>query len=193
MKKQTDYLFIKCDLKNVKAIQRAVKKTGEYFGRIDVVVNNSGVFSKVDFSEITEKHFDDTISVNLKAPLFVSQFAYEYLLRAENPQIINISSLGGLMNWSNFMTYSISKAGLIKMTELLAKRLSPDVRVNSIAPGTLFIKGEEDSSVKKIDAKKIPLRRYGTPDDIIEAVKFLLICTYVTGQTIVIDGGRKLN
>ncbi|NOS86167.1 MAG: SDR family oxidoreductase [Ignavibacteria bacterium] len=187
------YKLYKCDLKNIKQLKKIIDKIGSDFKKIDVLVNNSGVIKKVDFSDITEKLFDDTIAVNLKAPLFVSQFAVKYLNKAKAPVIINIASLGGLQNWTGFMPYSLSKTGAVKLTYLLARRLAPKIRVNAIAPGTIIIDGEEKGTPSKIDVSKIPLKKYGTPADIINAVEFILECSYLTGHVIPIDGGRILN
>jgi pteridine reductase len=187
------YKLYKCDLKNIKLLKKTIDTIGRDFKKIDVLVNNSGVIKKIDLFDITEKLFDDTIAVNLKAPLFVSQFAVKYMQRSKAPVIINIASLGGLQNWSGFIPYSLSKTGAVKLTYLLARRLAPKIRVNAIAPGTIIIPGEEQGTPKKIDTAKIPLKKYGTSADIINAVEFILECSYLTGHVIPVDGGRLLN
>ena len=90
------------------------------------------------------------------------------------------------------ISYSISKSALIKLTHLLARKLAPKIRVNAIAPGTIIIKGEEKGTPDKINVEKIPLRKYGTPKDIIEAIKFIINCKYLTGHVIPVEGGRLL-
>ncbi|MCX7877734.1 MAG: SDR family oxidoreductase [Ignavibacteria bacterium] len=189
----TEYEFYRCDLRNLVKTKELVRKIGKRFRKIDILINNAGVINKTDFLKITPELFENTISVNLKAPLFMSQFCYKYLLKSDEPQIINIASIGGLMNWSGFIPYSISKAGLIKLTYLLARRLAPHIRVNAIAPGTIVIRGEERLSPSKIKPEKIPLNRYGEAEDIIEALKFIIDCKYLTGQVISVDGGRSIN
>ncbi len=104
-----------------------------------------------------------------------------------------MASLGGLQNWANYIPYGLSKAGIIKLTYLLAKRLAPKIRVNAIAPGTIIIDDEEAGTPEKTPMSKIPLQKYGNPSDIIEAVKYLLNAKYVTGQVIAVDGGRLIN
>lgn len=187
------YKFYKCDLRDIKALKKNVDKIGTYFEKIDILINNAGIIKKIDFTEITEKVFDNFINTNLKAALFASQFSLKYLKKSKEPLIINIASLGGMQNWTNYIPYGISKAGIIKLTYLLAKRLAPKIRVNAIAPGTIIIKGEEAGTPEKTPVKKIPLKKYGSPDDITEAVKFLINSTYITGQVIPVDGGRLLN
>jgi NAD(P)-dependent dehydrogenase (short-subunit alcohol dehydrogenase family) len=98
-----------------------------------------------------------------------------------------------MQNWATHMPYSISKTAMIKLTYLLAKRLAPKIRVNAIAPGTIIVEGEEDGTPQKIKVEKIPLKRYGSPKDIIEAVKFIINCEYLTGHVIPVDGGRLVN
>lgn len=187
------YKFFKCDLKNVSELKRTVNKIGSDFKKIDVLINNSGVIKKVDLEEINEKLFNDTIAVNLRAPLFVTQTAVKYMRKAKSPVVINIASLGGLQNWSGFIPYSLSKTALVKLTLLLARKLAPKIRVNSIAPGTIVIDGEEKGTPQKTSVEKIPLKRYGTPSDIISAVEFIIDCRYLTGHVIPVDGGRLLN
>ncbi len=184
--------FYKCDLKDTKKITAAINKAGRDFKKFDLLVNNSGVIKKVDLQSITPELFDNTIAVNLKAPLFVTQASVKYLKKAKEPVVINIASLGGLQNWSGYIPYSVSKTGLVKLTYLLARSLAPKVRVNAIAPGTIIIEGEEKGTPQKIDIKKIPLKKYGSPADIISAVEFILECKYLTGHVIPIDGGRLL-
>lgn len=186
------YKFYKCDLRNVSELKKIINKAGRDFGKFDVLVNNAGIIKKIDFTEITEKIFDNFISVNLKAALFTSQFCLKYLGKSKAPLIINIASLGGIQNWVNYMPYGISKAGIIKLTYLLAKRLAPKIRVNAIAPGTILIKDEEAGTPEKTPMKKIPLKKYGSPEDITEAIKYLLNSPYVTGRVLAVDGGRLL-
>jgi NAD(P)-dependent dehydrogenase (short-subunit alcohol dehydrogenase family) len=187
------FKIYKCDIKDLKVLKRTIDKIGKVFGKIDILINNAGTIKKIDFENISQDLFDSTISVNLRAPLFAVQYSLKYLNRSPDPQIINIASLGGLQNWSGFMPYSISKAGLIKLTYLLARRLAPKIRVNGIAPGSIVIEGEKAGTPGKIAVDKIPLKRYGTSKDIIEAVKFIINCNYLTGHVIPVDGGRLLS
>jgi NAD(P)-dependent dehydrogenase (short-subunit alcohol dehydrogenase family) len=187
------YRFYKCDLRDFKLLKNTVGEISRDFGRINLLVNNAGIIRQSDFLNITPAAFDDILAVNLKAPLFLSKYCYKLFRGAEDPQIINIASLGGIMNWSRYMAYSISKTALIKLTHLLARSLAPEIRVNAIAPGTIVIYGEETGKIPKIGKDKIPLKRYGKPGNITEAVKFLLNCDYINGQVLTIDGGRSIN
>jgi NAD(P)-dependent dehydrogenase (short-subunit alcohol dehydrogenase family) len=191
--KNIKFKLYKCDLRNVKSIKNTVKRIGNDFKKIDILVNNAGVIKRIDFEKITPELFEDTISINLKAPLFITQYALKYLSKSPNPLIINMASLGGMQNWATHMPYSISKTAMIKLTYLLAKRLAPKIRVNAISPGTIIVQGEEEGTPQKIKVEKIPLKRYGSPKDIIEAVKFIINCQYLTGHVIPVDGGRIVN
>lgn len=188
-----NYKLCKCDLTDLKSAKRTIDKIGKEFKTIDLLINNSGIITKVDFEDITPELFDKTIALNVKAPLFTAQYAVKYMTRAKNPLIINLASLGGLQNWTGYIPYSLSKTTMIKLTYLLARKLAPKFRVNAIAPGTIIIDGEEKGTPQKIDVKKIPLKKYGSSKDIIEAVKFIINCEYLTGVVIPIDGGRLLN
>jgi pteridine reductase len=186
------FRFYKCDIRRISQVKKTTAKIGKDFGKVDLLVNNAGVIKRMKFTEITENIFDDTLAVNLKAGLFISQMILPYLQKSDNPSIINIASLGGIKNWAEYFPYCISKAGMIKLTYLLARELAPKVRVNAIAPGTIVVEGEETGAVTKASWANIPLQKYGNPKDITDAVKFLLNCEYITGQVIVVDGGRTV-
>lgn len=185
--------FYKCDVTDVKQLKKTIDRIGKDYKKIDLLVNNSGVIYKIDFENITQEIFDKTMNVNLRAPLFTTQFALRYLSKSPNPVVINIASLGGLLNWSGYIPYSISKTGVIKLTSLLARTLAPKIRVNAIAPGTIIIEGEEKGTPEKTTIEKIPMHRYGKPKDVLDAVDFILKCEYLTGQVITVDGGRAIN
>jgi NAD(P)-dependent dehydrogenase (short-subunit alcohol dehydrogenase family) len=111
------------------------------------------------------------------------------LLRASRGQIINMSSLGGLLSWPTYTHYCVSKAGVIMLTRCLARALAPEIRVNSIAPGTIEFPGEVPHEEF---IRRSPLHRTGTGEDITNAVEYLLSADFVTGQVMVVDGGRQI-
>lgn len=191
--KNIRFKFYKCDIKNLSDLKRAIGKASNDFKKIDVLINNAGIIKRIDFEKITPKIFDDIINTNLRAMLFTSQYCLNLLKKSPNPQIINFASLGGLLNWSNYIPYSVSKAGVIKLTQLLAKSLAPKIRVNAIAPGTIIIKDEEAGTPQKTPIEKIPLKKYGGPDDIINAIRYIMNSPYITGQIVTVDGGRTIN
>jgi NAD(P)-dependent dehydrogenase (short-subunit alcohol dehydrogenase family) len=115
------------------------------------------------------------------------------MLKQKKGKIINIASLGGIQAWSKHLPYSVSKAGVIMLTKCIAKELAPVITVNAIAPGTIIFEGEEDPAIKHISTETIPLKRYGKSSDITDAIIYLAVgAEYITGQVIVVDGGRSI-
>lgn len=187
---------IKCNATNVSEIKEALRIVQKSFGNLDVLVNNAAIFRKVDFFDITEKNFKEFIDTNLQSVLFFSQYSAKLMLKnKKNPtRIINISSMGAFENWPGFIPYSVSKAGVVKLTELMAKKLAPSIIVNSIAPGTIMIEDDKNENVNVADVKKYPMQRFGNTDDIVSLVKYLSINNeFITGQTFKVDGGKSLS
>jgi NAD(P)-dependent dehydrogenase (short-subunit alcohol dehydrogenase family) len=141
----------------------------------------------------TERLWDEALDTNLKGMFFCSQAAAKAMLKqGRGGSIVNIASVGGLQAWSGYLPYSVSKAGVIMLTRLLARGLAPSIRVNAIAPGTILLE-HEPRGVSRIPMRRIPLRRYGKAGDITELVVFLATrAGYVTGQVFAADGGRSI-
>ena len=174
----------------VAAMFRAIEKR---FGRLDLLVNNAGVFFPRQWDELEEKDFDRVLGANLKGPFFCAQAAARMMRRAGRGNIINISSLGGLQAWPSYMHYCASKAALISLTRSLAKALAPTIRVNSVAPGTILFPDEKrDATVRKM-IRAIPLRKAGAAADIAQMVLFLATHSeFITGQVFAVDGGKSI-
>ena len=169
---------------------RAIEKR---FGRLDLLVNNAGVFFPKKWDEMEEKDWDRVLGANLKGPFFCAQAAARLMRRQKSGQIINISSLGGLQAWPGYAHYCSSKAALIMLTRCLAKALAPEIRVNSVAPGTILFPDEKrDAGMLRI-IEKTPLRSAGRPEDIADAVLYLATsASFITGQVIAVDGGKSI-
>ena len=176
--------------RQVAAMFRAIEKR---FGRLDLLVNNAGVFFPKTWDELEEKDFDRVLGANLKGPFFCAQAAARLMMRQGQGNIINISSLGGLQSWPSYMHYCASKAGLISLTRTLAKALAPTIRVNSVAPGTILFPDEErDERIRKV-IRTTPLRKAGTAEDIAQMVLFLAAHSeFITGQVFAVDGGKSI-
>jgi NAD(P)-dependent dehydrogenase (short-subunit alcohol dehydrogenase family) len=176
--------------KQVASMFRAVEKR---FGRIDLLVNNAGIFFPKSWDELEEKDFDRVLGANLKGPFFCAQAAGRMMMRQRGGNIINLSSLGGIQSWPNYMHYCASKAALISLTRTLAKALAPTIRVNSVAPGTIMFPDEKrDARIRK-GIKDTPLAKTGTADDIAQTVLFLATQSdFITGQVLVVDGGKSI-
>lgn len=174
-------------------VEKMVRHAVTEFGRIDLLVNNAAVFMNSPLRETTDEKWDSTININLKGPFLCAQAVAPIMLKQHSGRIINIASLGGVQAWRQHLPYSVAKAGVIQLTKILAKALAPDILVNAIAPGTIIIEREEDPEIAHVPQRSVPLERYGNPKDITEAVLYLAKeANYMTGQLLVIDGGRSI-
>lgn len=176
--------------KQVAALFRSVEKR---FGRLDLLVNNAGIFFPAKWDQLREKDWDKILGINLKAAFFCAQAAARIMQRQGHGRIVIISSLGGLQAWPEYIHYCASKAGAISLTRSLAKALAPHIQVNSVAPGTILFPGDpRDAGTEKI-IQAIPLKKAGRPEDIAETVLFLATRSdFITGQVFVVDGGKSI-
>ena len=161
------------------------------FGRLDILVNNAGMFFPAKFEELTEEQWDGIMDANLKSQFLCSQAAAPILRRSGNGRIINFASLGGLLAWPGYTHYCVSKAGVIMLTRCLARALAPEITVNAIAPGTISFPGDAPEIAEDF-IRKAPLGRTGSPADIEDTVVFLAQSSFITGQIVVVDGGRSV-
>ena len=179
------------ELTEVAADQRLVNDVVSQFGHLDILINTAATFLQTKFGETTEAIWHASLDTNLKAPFFLSQAAAPYLTMSGHGVIINFADIGGLLGWRDFLPHSVSKAGVMMLTRILAKELAPSVRVNAIAPGTITMPG--DPPEWQADYIRLaPLRRSGGPDEITDAVFYLITAEFMTGHTLVLDGGRTL-
>jgi pteridine reductase len=146
---------------------------------------------RTPLGEVIPADWDAMFALNLRAPFFVSQAAAP-ALAAERGAIVNIADLAAFETWPAYIPHAISKAGVVKLTESLARRLAPEVRVNAVAPGAVMLPESWSSDSASRLASTTPLRRLGTGDDVARAVLYLLEADYVTGETILVDGGRHV-
>ena len=186
--------LIQADLLDLNKLPAVIDQTLQTFGRLDALVNNASSFFQTPVGDITSQAWDDLIGTNLRAPVFLAQAAAPALRKTQGA-IVNIADIHAERPLKNFVVYSIAKAGLIGMTRSLARELAPEVRVNAIAPGPIL--WPDDASFDELSRQRIishtPLKREGEPDDIAKAVHFLIAdATYVTGETISVDGGRHV-
>lgn len=182
------------DLLDVKVLQALVEATVARFGHLDILINNASTFYATPLGEITEAQWDDLMGTNLRAPLFLSQAAAPQL-RARNGLILNIVDIHGMRPLRQHVVYSPAKAGLIMLTQSLARELAPQVRVNGIAPGPVeFPEQGLTEEMKQAIIDKTLLKRRGSPEDIARAALFFAAdAPYVTGQILAVDGGRSAN
>jgi len=166
-----------------------VEAAAAALGALDVLVNNVGVFRKVELNDLSEELLDEAFDVNLKAAVLASRAAAPHMRRRGAGSIVNVASLGGLRPWPAYLPYCVSKAALVMATGCLARALAPQIRVNAVAPGLL----EEPEPPREL-RERVPLGRFGSVSEVVSAVMFLAggASSYVTGEVIRVDGGRAL-
>jgi len=187
-----EVILIKGNFAHVNQIEKVVQKCVSHYGKIDILINNAAIYYRTPLAETTEKEWDGLFTVNLKAPFFCAKFASAYMKKSKEGKIINIADVAGISPWPGYIPYSASKAGLISITKGLAKALAPHIQVNAIASGTVLMR--KDASKKYVEEIKglNLLKRIGSPQDVVNAVLFLLKTDFVTGEVIAVDGGRLL-
>lgn len=183
----------RADISDSSEVKQMVEESLAKFVQIDVLVNNAGVFSRGLWENIDPASWREVLAVNLTGTFLCTQAVGREMVKRGVGRIINLSSIGGIQAWPNHIPYSVSKSGVATLTRCFARALAPSVMVNAIAPGTIIIEGEEDSSMQHIPVERIPMKRYGIPIDITSLVLFLATSgSYVTGQVFTVDGGRSL-
>jgi NAD(P)-dependent dehydrogenase (short-subunit alcohol dehydrogenase family) len=183
-----------CKRNEVEAMFESIERD---WARLDILVNNAATFFHAKFEELSDEQWDSIMATNLKSQFLCAQAAVPLMKSKkqgsgkgpEKGRIVNISSIGGLLAWPGFTHYCVSKAGSIMLTRCLARALAPEILVNSVAPGTIQFDGEipdEDY------IRRVPLHRTGTGNEVAAAVRFLATAEFITGQVLVVDGGRVL-
>jgi pteridine reductase len=186
-------LTVECDLLDTGALARMVSEVVGRSGRLDILVNNASSFYPTPIGKIDIAQWEDLIGTNLRAPLFLSQAAVSHL-RASGGSIVNLIDIHAIRPLRDHPVYGAAKAGLAMLTRSLARDLAPEVRVNGVAPGAVLWPddGLADQTRESI-IRQIPMKRAGAPEDIAGCVLYLVRdAGYVTGQIIVVDGGRSI-
>ncbi len=173
-------------------VDRIVETAMQAFGRIEILVNNAAIFYRTPFEKVTEEDWDRFLDVNLKGPFLLCRRIGGIMLRQGHGKIISLADLAGLKVWAEYIPYSVSKAGLIALTQGLAKALAPAVQVNAVAPGAVLLPEGTTPEERERAIRRIPLDRLGTPEDIARAVVYLIRNDFITGEVLRLDGGQHL-
>jgi pteridine reductase len=180
------------DLTDAEAARNLPRQVVERLGKLDVLVNSAAVMHRLRFDETTPEQWDAVLDLNLRSVFFCTQGAAP-ALRAARGKVVNLADLSGIQPWPGFAAHSISKAGVIMLTKVMARSLAPEVTVNAIAPGAVLVPEDYDDEERERLARSTPLRRLGSPSDAVSALLYLLEGgDFVTGEVLVVDGGRHL-
>lgn len=190
-----DALYVQADIADKAAGERLLAATLARFGRLDILVNNAGWTTAVphqDLDALTDEIFKKTFDVNVTGTWWLTKAAMPHLMKSDDGNVINITSIAGVRPVGSSIAYSMAKAALNQMTRLLAKSCGP-VRVNAVAPGLVETPWTRDWQAQHEAVRaRAPLKRSATPDDCVEAVLGLLRSRYATGHVFVVDGGLTL-
>jgi NAD(P)-dependent dehydrogenase (short-subunit alcohol dehydrogenase family) len=181
---------VQCDVSDVACVRVAVDAAIHELGRIDVLVNNAGIFETLPLESISAEQWDTMMDTNTRGPFLMAQAAHAELKQRQG-RIVNIGSLGGMHPWATHGHYCVSKAALHMLTKTMAKAWAPEISVNCVAPG-MIVNGEVDPGYEHF-VEKTPMRRNGTPEDVAAAVLFFATGPrFITGQVLSVDGGLGL-
>lgn len=184
-------LTLQADLASPAAITALFRNVTAHFHKLDVLVNSAASFHKAPFAETTAADWDNVMAVNLRAPFLCMQHAAP--LMQDGGVIVNIADLAGVYAWRNFTAHGVSKAGLIHLTKQAARELAPTIRVNAILPGPILPAMGMDDLAWEALGERVPLKRNGSPQNIAQAVQFLIENDYITGESLTVDGGEALD
>ena len=179
------------DLTKSDQISALVTAVVKRFGTLDVLVNSAAVMLRTPLGETDAAQWDNIMALNLRAPFLLSQAAAPHLKRARGV-IVNIADLAAFETWPGYLVHGLSKSGVVYLTRALARVLAPEIRVGAVAPGTVLLPdGWTEADAERLRGTT-PLQRNGSPDDVSNAVLFILGADYFTGDTIIVDGGRHI-
>jgi len=191
-------LYVHCDVGEKAQVDALVAQTMAAHGRIDVLVNNAGIFKAADFLDVTEADFDAVLRINLKGSFLVGQAVAREMAKLGKGSIVNMSSVNAVLTIPTLSSYNVSKGGINQLTRVMALALADKgVRVNAVAPGTIATELAYKAVLTSEEAKakimsRTPMKRLGEPSEVADTVAFLAseAASYITGEIVVIDGGR---
>ena len=179
------------DLSSLSAPARLIDEVASTLGQLDVLVNSAAIMQRTPLESVTPAEWDAIFAINSRAPFFAAIAAHRHM-SSRGGAIVNIADLAGLETWPAYIPHGLSKTVVVQMTQALAKTLAPAVRVNAVAPGVIMLPEGWDQETGERLRRTTPLKRLGSANDVVGAVIYLLEAEYVTGETIVVDGGRHV-
>jgi NAD(P)-dependent dehydrogenase (short-subunit alcohol dehydrogenase family) len=183
---------VQADVARADQISALLDHVADTRGRLDILVNSASLFQSAPFAQISEAEWRRVLDVNLTGPFLLSQAALPLLEEADVANIVNLLDLSALQSWPSFAHHSVSKAGLMQLTKVMARALAPKIRVNAIAPGTVLPPDGYDGTAGDGTTDRRLVTPAGSPDDVVKALFYLIESKFVTGQVLVVDGGRML-
>ncbi|MHB0858105.1 MAG: SDR family oxidoreductase [Anaerolineae bacterium] len=186
-------IAIQADLRDpIPAADTIVGATLERWGQVDILVNNAAIFVRSDLAGTSEALYEDHLTINLKAPVFLCQAFAAQLRPEQRGHIVNMVDWRALRPGTQYLPYTLAKAGLIALTQSLALALAPNTQVNAIAPGLILPPPGEGPAYLERLARNVPAQRIGSPAEISRTLLFLLHSDFVTGEVIRVTGGQHL-
>jgi NAD(P)-dependent dehydrogenase (short-subunit alcohol dehydrogenase family) len=191
-------LYVHCDVGDKTQVDALVAQTIAAHGRIDVLVNNAGIFRAADFLDVTEADFDAVLRINLKGSFLVGQAVAREMAKTGKGSIVNMSSVNSVLTIPTIASYNVSKGGINQLTRVMALALvDKGIRVNAVAPGTIATDLAAKAVLTSEEAKarimsRTPMKRLGEPSEIADTVAYLAsdAASYITGEIVMVDGGR---
>lgn len=183
--------LFQADLTSPDGPAQLVAAVAESMGGVDVLVNSAAIMQRTPLDSVTTSDWDTTFALNARAPFFVSLAARPHLAQ-RGGAIVNIADLAALETWPAYIPHGLSKSVVVQMTRSFAHALAPAIRVNAVAPGVVMLPDGWDEAAGERLRRTTPLARLGSANDVVGAVIYLLEADYVTGQTLVVDGGRHV-
>jgi pteridine reductase len=186
-------LAVQGDVSHSEDVARINREARTAFGPVQVLVNNASIFPKTPLAELTERDWDESIAVNLKAPFLCSLEFGRQMAQEDGGVIINLADWAAMRPYPDYLPYLTAKGGIITMTKAFARELAPKVRVNAVAPGPIF--PPLDLTDEEVEEARVGtlLQRWGSATDIASAIAFLIEGSdFITGAILPVDGGRLI-
>jgi 3-oxoacyl-[acyl-carrier protein] reductase/pteridine reductase len=185
-------LAVQCDVADLYAVQAMTQQVADHFGGVDILINGASHFGKVIVPTYDLDEWHKVTRISIDGAFYVSNAFAPFMLARGGGVIVNIVDLSAWNPWPAFTAHAVGKAGLLALTHQLALELAPTIRVNAVAPGAVLPPPDfSDSQIAALAARTL-LERWGSPEDVAGAVRYLIEADYVTGATLHVDGGEHL-